>query len=401
MNQVQPEVHSRRRLDVNHGDDDASGSSARASRTAILTILQKSNGGGMERAASGLMNSLSGTGQFSFRIASPRPFGRGLEAFLQHDPLSRDFEYKGRYGWRSFRFFQSHVSALTRETETIWISGPCAFALAAVLRLPGRKVLSHSTHHFDEPSSMLRWFGFYYGLCRQLHAITFPSKFSRDEALNVAPWLEGRSHVIRYGYEVCYEGEAERLRRRATARAQLNLPADAFVVGNAGTLIEKKRFDVFLRTAARVKEELPGAYFVVCGTGPVEREVQSLAAELGIADAVRFCGWVEDLTPHYEAWDVCLFNSDFEAIGNTPLEAAAHGCPTIASVEYGGLDEFITHGTSGFLIAKHDIEQLAGAVLSLANDPQKASMWRDAAAERLRACFSPSVAADLYRSILS
>jgi glycosyltransferase involved in cell wall biosynthesis len=175
------------------------------------------------------------------------------------------------------------------------------------------------------------------------------------------------------------------------------LPQGAWIVGNGGWLIERKRFDVFLRTAAEIARQLPDSYFVICGGGPLEEQLKGLARDLGIADRVRFVGWVKDLTPYHQAWDVCLFNSEHDAIPTTPIEAASHGTLAVCSLGYGGLDEFLEHERNGFLIGRHDTGQLAAAVVTLAKDPALALQWRRAAAETLTAKFSRAAKAAQFQ----
>jgi glycosyltransferase involved in cell wall biosynthesis len=169
------------------------------------------------------------------------------------------------------------------------------------------------------------------------------------------------------------------------------------VVGNAGWLIKRKRFDVFLRTAKKIQAVLPNACFVICGDGPEEQSLRELAIELGIASVVRFEGWISDLSDYYRAFDVLLFNSDFDTLPCAPMEAASYGCPTVASLQYGGLSEFIVHGMNGFLFTDHDTEALAKAILALANDESFAKRLRCAARQRLQTHFSPKAGARFYQ----
>lgn len=367
----------------------------------ILKVLQCSNLGGMEQVAYSLLRDMTRDNSFRFRIATPRPFGKGETILRTVDPLCRDHEYKGKFGWRTFTSFRRQIRKLADESKHIWITGTCACSLAAVRDLPQKKVLGHHFHHFDDAASRFRWFGFYHALCRDIDAITYPTDFTRNEALTIAPWLRDRTHVVPHGYTVSYTNEETRLRDQMDARRALNLPTEAFIVGNAGWLIARKRFDVFLETASRIKQKLPRAFFVICGGGPLEKELKQRAAKLGISDSVRFTGWIDDPDTFYRAWDVCLFNSNFDALGRTPMEAASHGCLVAASVRYGGLSEFLTHDENGIFLTSHDADRLARHVVALAKNSTKASGMREAAAEKLRMNYSPERSLRFYRAIFS
>ena len=364
---------------------------------SILHLMQCTNLGGMEQVAFRVMDLLATEDGFKFRIATPRPFGAGVEQVRRFDPQARDFAYRGRFGWRDFLSFRRHVRELAVGCSHIWVTGTCSASLAAIAGIDRPRVLSHQYHHFEGRFSWLRWRSFYDLLCRPLDAITYPTAFTRNEALKIAPWLSGRAQVVPIGFDVHYRGEQDRLEKRHAARAGLGLPQDALIVGNAGWLIRRKRFDVFLQTAAMIRRERPDALFVICGGGSEEAALKELARDLGLADAVRFEGWIKDLAPYYQAWDVLLFNSDFDALGGTPLEAAGQGTLVAASVNYGGLGEFMEDGVTGAFIDCHDAAALAKAVLRLASDEAHAQRMRDGAAAKLKRAYNPTLSTDFFR----
>ncbi len=362
----------------------------------VLHVMQCTNLGGMEQVALRCMEGLAADG-LDFRIATPRPFGPARARVLAFDPRARDFPYRGRFGWRDFPAFRRHVRERATGASHVWVTGTCAASLAAVkgLRLP--KVLSHHYHHFEGRFAWARWRAFYELLCRGLDAVTYPTAFTRDEALRIAPWLARKAVVVPNGYPLRYADETERLRLRAEARRRFGLGDGDFVVGNAGWLIARKRFDVFLDAAAAIAHAVPEARFVICGDGPLRAALAARAADLGLAGRVRFEGWVADLSDHYRAWDALLFNSDFDAFGNVAIEAASHGCPVVASLAYGGLGEFLEHGVNGFLFRAHDTAALTEAAVALARDPALAARVRAAARTTLAARFSPDAALAFYR----
>lgn len=365
-------------------------------------VMQCTNLGGMEQVAYALMRDLASTGRFRFRVTTPRPFGPGESRVRALDPHAQAFPYRGRFGWRDFSSFRKHLQTRAAEASTAWVMGTCAASLAALKRLPRRKqkILSHHYHHFESRTSGAKWWGFYHALCRQLDLITYPTDFTRREALRLAPWLAPKAHVVRNGYTSFYTGETERLRLQAEARQQLGLDPEAFLVGNAGWLIPRKRFDLFLHTCALLKAKLPRAQFVVCGGGHLEDELKALAHSLNIADSTHFFGWVEDLTPHYRAWDLCLFNSDFDTLPCTPMEAASHGCVVAASLTYGGLGEFLEDGATGLFASEHDPALMAQRICELARNPAFAENLRAAAAEKLDSEFSTAQALAFYEDAI-
>jgi len=363
----------------------------------ITAYLQCTNLGGMEQVAYTLFERLQARG-FRVKILTARVWGPGRSRVLGIDPEARDSNYRGKFGWRSFPAFRRHARTVGRPGERVWVIGNCASCLAAA-RLAGQKVMfSHHYHHFESRTSWLRWLGFYLAFGAGLEVITYPTEFTRNEALKIAPWLKGKARVVRYGFDLHYTTEEKRLADQRAARAELQMPQAGLLIGNGGWLIPRKRFDIFLRTAQRVARGRPDARFYICGGGPEEKNLRQLAGELGIADKVHFQGWVQNMAPYYRAWDVLLFNSDFDTSPCTPLEAASHGCLCVASLRYGGLAEFIQHGRTGFLLEEHDLEGLAGFIRQLAQEPDLALNLRRQAAELLAREFSHEKALAFYEN---
>ncbi len=369
--------------------------------TRVLHLMQCTNLGGMEQVACRLMDRLARTYGTRFRVATPRRFGPGESLVKTYDPEARDFDYRGKYGWRSHGTFAPHVRRIAEGCDAAWVTGADAASLRALRPLGIRTLVRHHYHHFEGRFAWLKWRAFYELLCRDVDAVFYVCEFARREALRIAPWLEPKAFVVQNGFALNYGNEDERLRRRKEAREALDLPQDAWIAGNGGWLIRRKRFDVFLRVAAEVHRRLPDSYFVICGGGELEAELRALAAGLGIAHRVRFAGWVADLTPYHQAWDVCLFSSDFDAIPTTPIESASHGALVVASVVHGGLDEFIDHGRNGFLLAEHDVPRMAGAVVELARDAGLALSWRRAAAKTLSAKYDPGEKAAQFQDFFA
>lgn len=372
---------------------------------AVLAILQVSNMGGLEQATYRTMQTLRATHGAEFKVVSTTPFGCGMDILLGFDSDARDFPHRGRFGWRDVSAMSQHIRRVGADCSAIWINGTSAGALAAArkaMRVPGlpQTVLSHHHHHFENRTSGIRWRGFYAAMGGATEHIVYPTEFTRAEALRIAPWLKNKTKVIRVGVETHRASEARRRDMQMEARKQLGLPASAWIVGNAGWIIQRKRFDVFLRTAQAVRRRVRDAYFVICGSGDKEAEIRRLASDLGLADVVRFTGWVDDLATHYQAWDVILFNSDYDALGLSPLEAAGWGCLVVASVKNGGLNEFIDNGRNGFLWREHTPDRLADVIAELAHGTIATPPLRVAAWDKLQSDFGPKRNGAAYAGLL-
>jgi len=104
----------------------------------------------------------------------------------------------------------------------------------------------------------------------------------------------------------------------------------------------------------------------LAGDGPALPDCRSLAARLGVADRVRFLGFVADPRPLYAAADLAVHASKSESLCNFLLEAQAAGLPAIASRAQ-GIEECLTRpGETGLVIEHGDRDGFRRAILHFA-----------------------------------
>jgi glycosyltransferase involved in cell wall biosynthesis len=84
-----------------------------------------------------------------------------------------------------------------------------------------------------------------------------------------------------------------------------------------------------LRAFRLVHERVVGATLEIVGDGPLRTDLERLAAELGITDAIRFRGSVDHaaLPDVYRTGSAFVLSSRHEAQGMVAIEAAACGIP--------------------------------------------------------------------------
>ncbi len=159
------------------------------------------------------------------------------------------------------------------------------------------------------------------------------------------------------------------------------------VAGIVGRLSREKNVDVFLRAAAEVLRQLPSASFVVVGTGPEREPLERLAAELGIADRVRFLGRRDDIPNLLASLDVVVSASRQEGLPILLLEAMASGRAIVATT-VGEVPAAIENGVSGLLVAPDDAGALASAICQVLSDKELQRRLGSAARQRVQTEFS-------------
>ena len=142
-----------------------------------------------------------------------------------------------------------------------------------------------------------------------------------------------------------------------------------------GRLVPHKQVEVAIDAVAALAGELPGITLTVAGQGWWEPALRDYAAGLGVADRVRFAGFVTEPEKRAllsEAW-LALTPSLKEGWGLTIVEAAAVGTPTVAFRGAGGVEESLVDDRTG-LLADDPADYTAKVRLLLTDDILRLAM---------------------------
>ena len=281
------------------------------------------------------------------------------------------------------RLARARGVALVHTNTSVTLGGAAAARIAGV---------PHAWHVREIYAGFERWWPAYRRMLLTAHALPCVSEATRDQ-LGAAP----QARVVPDGVP-----PLEGLPDRAAARSDLGLPEDAFVVAVLARVSAWKGQDVLARALADPR--LAGAVGVVAGApwpgeDRHERALRALAAELGLGERLRLLGFREDPRPVYAAADVVAVPSTQpDPLPNAALEAAAAGRCLVAS-NHGGLPEIVRDGETGRLVAPGDPAALADALAALADDPAARERLGRAAADDVRARFSPERLLDRVQSL--
>lgn len=172
-------------------------------------------------------------------------------------------------------------------------------------------------------------------------------------------------------HAVVYEGVGPRHRLEAMSHCYHGRFASAvcrFVL--VGMLQRNKGQHLAVEALSKVRMAGVNASLTLVGGGE-KSELQTLAAERGVTQAVRFTGHLDDPLPELRSAHVALMCSPHEAFGRSTAEAMAMGLPVIG-VKAGGTPELVRHGETGLLF-DGAADTLATAMLELASDPARAA----------------------------
>jgi teichuronic acid biosynthesis glycosyltransferase TuaC len=154
-------------------------------------------------------------------------------------------------------------------------------------------------------------------------------------------------------------------------------------------LVARKRHHVVLRALARLAPDRRPEYLII-GDGPCREALERLAAELGVADRVRFLGQLPnpDAVARAATCDLFVMPGVEEPFGVAFVEAMAAGLPAIGSRGEGGPEDIAAAGAGMVLVAPDDPGALAAEIERLTADRSGLARLGAAARETVAANFT-------------
>jgi mannosylfructose-phosphate synthase len=138
---------------------------------------------------------------------------------------------------------------------------------------------------------------------------------------------------------------------------------DVYCVGRAAT---NKGIDLLIDSLPALRRLVPAARLQLAVGAGSDRDHErveqwkQLSHELGVADSVKWLGYVpdEEMADYYRAAGVFALSSRYEPFGMTAIEAMACGTPTVVTT-HGGLHEAVDFGTHALFADPNQPEEFA------------------------------------------
>ena len=148
------------------------------------------------------------------------------------------------------------------------------------------------------------------------------------------------------------------------------VPSAAPVVLGIGRLVAQKNFRLLVEAFARVRQHADIRLIILGGDESSaeqmahRKELQELAAGLGVGSDVDLPGYQPNPHRYLRAARMFVLSSDYEGFGNVIVEALLAGCPVVSSDCPSGPAEILDNGRYGLLTPVNDVEQLAAAIVA-------------------------------------
>jgi len=318
-------------------------------RLCIAHVLSSFGMGGQERVALDLARAqkLAGHDVLAFSLA-PEP----------HGPLADEFRAagarimsapKGR-GVDVGLVPQLAATFLLERVDVVHTHNPQPLIYAAPAGRIARCAVVHTKHGINPDRGrklLLRRVA-----ARFAHVYVAVSEMTAQASRAAKEVPEAKLRVVNNGVDLSrFPGQDAEA--RATVRAELGIPAEAFVIGTVGRVVVEKDHALLVRAAAPMVG--PGVHLVVVGSGDAEPALRAQVAALApeIAASMHLPGLRRDVPRCLAAFDVFALPSRSEGLPLVLPEAMAMRLPLVATA-VGGVPNVVRDGETGWLVPPGD-----------------------------------------------
>ena len=242
---------------------------------------------------------------------------------------------------------------------------------------------------------------------RKLNRVDKVIAISQFNASNIIKSGANPDRVIVIHNPVGDEIVMQSLEQKRSFRHLMSIAEDAMVVGLFGRIVEWKGQLEFLKAVNfLLKKELNLVALLVGSDGETfgdyTAQLKEFIEKEGIADKVKFTGYVKNPNDYYQICDVVVHASIApEPFGLVIIEAMQNGVPIIASC-HGAGPEIVVHGKTGLIVDPQNTASLATTIEDLMSSEDKRRMLaiqaKDYVNENLRPeCYAKKLAS-IYQS---
>jgi glycosyltransferase involved in cell wall biosynthesis len=252
------------------------------------------------------------------------------------------------------------------KPDVIHVHAPNLFSSVAIMISTLYHIPAIATVHRVEVDSVGKvWYIFRRYVLNKFYRIIAVSNFTKMLALNAGAHEDKISIV----YNSCDETIFSPCQDKARIKAKYGISTERKVILYAGNLIKIKGVYTLIESLKTLYTRFPGFIAIIIGQGEEQEKLQSLVNEYGLANNIRFLGWLtqRELSEYYKAADIFVLPSETEGHSVALLEAMRSGLPIVAS-DVGGNSESIEDGLNGFLFNSGNHNALADKLVILLSD---------------------------------
>ena len=184
-----------------------------------------------------------------------------------------------------------------------------------------------------------------------------------------------------------------------SVRAELGIGKEDLVILSVGRLVYQKGHEYLIQAMHSISKEFPKTTAIICGEGPLRRQLEVQVERLAVQRAVLLPGNRLDIERFLAIADIFALPSRWEGLLVALLEAMERALPVVATrVE--GVEEVIEDEGQGLLIPPEDARALAEALRTLVASPGLRRRMGKAGQARVREAYTIDNMCEKYLALM-
>jgi len=281
------------------------------------------------------------------------------------------------FSLKSFRAYKETKELLASENyDIVHCHTPIVsvFTRHAIKKLNQKPRLVYTAHgfHFYKGCSLFNWLTYYPIEKHYAKHTDVLITINEEDHERAEKHMKARqvAHIKGVGIDTKAIGEVEK--DVQSVRKELGIADDQLIIASVGEINQNKNHKTAIEAIAKTKHK--NIQYIIAGIGHDKEKLIELAEKLGVGERVHFIGFRNDVYRILKAADIFVFPSFREGLSVALMEAMACEMAVVASKIRGNVD-LIDDGKGGFLCNPHSSDEVAAAIDKLGDDPQlRASM---------------------------
>ncbi|GAB1402428.1 glycosyltransferase [Elusimicrobiota bacterium] len=234
----------------------------------------------------------------------------------------------------------------------------------------GTKNIIHTIHGFpfNDTQSFFKknLYVFLERICAKISKFLIPvSTENIKKGLEHGIGIKDKYRYIRLGIDI---ENFKNLNHAPLLKKELGLKETDMLVTTIGPFKPQKNLTDFINVANIILKQNNNYKFVITGDGAERKKLEDLIENYKIKNNVYLLGWRRDISNILNSSDFFVMTSLWEGLPISTIEAMSCGLVPIVN-DVDGQREIIKNSENGFLIKPYDINETAGKILFLADNP--------------------------------
>jgi glycosyltransferase involved in cell wall biosynthesis len=264
--------------------------------------------------------------------------------------------------WHIYKIIRGNKIDLIYTNQVLWAQ------IAGIMA--GIPIILHIRSELSWPSMSRLAFWTNFISCRFAKIVLIVSEAVKEQAATGWHLNRKKIRVVHSGIDI-EKFDPSRIKDQREVKNSLGIYADEKIIIQVGNFSPPKDTPSFIRMAAEINQRRADVRFILVGSGPTAKEIQTQVNAQGLHEKLLLLGRRADIPQLLSIANIFVSTSLKDASPGSMKEAMAMKLPVVAT-RVGGHPEIVEDNVSGFLVPPGSISSMVEKVNWLLDHPNQA-----------------------------